>query len=415
MRIAFIHPHFPSAEGTGATHTATQIVTGLAEAGHEVYVYCAEVPDDDLIDSKIEFRYLTGDSSHPHTDTRLNREVTARLDEFGEFDVVHSYLMSLIPAIAEVGKATDASTVVTLNAYKGVCAKNDLLYRNEERCESKSIGKCLRCIGSTGFNDDEYGYLYQTGSQLFSLQLVREATQRFDHVDAFRAPSEHVRENYVQFGYDRNKIRVIPHPVDENFLVDHRSEFTEPYNLLYVGYLIESKGVRKLIPILDSLNDGEFEFNLTIVGTGGLESTLRKQAEEHNVENRVEFAGFVPNGELPRVYAEHDCFVYPGIWDEPLARVYLEALSTGTPIVTSEYGVVEEIVGEGGVTTDGSIDDFRRKILQLARDDSFRELSQGGRRKATEYDLETVIEEITEMYTEVQDQSSSAEIHAGSR
>ncbi|AKH97427.1 glycosyl transferase family 1 [Halanaeroarchaeum sulfurireducens] len=42
MHIGFIHPSYPSAEGTGATHSATQIVYGLAEAGHNIDVYCPD-------------------------------------------------------------------------------------------------------------------------------------------------------------------------------------------------------------------------------------------------------------------------------------------------------------------------------------------------------------------------------------
>ncbi|WP_197075842.1 glycosyltransferase family 4 protein [Halostagnicola sp. A56] len=352
--------------------------------------------------------------THPDIarDTKLINEIRSRLEEFGEYDVVHSYLMALIPALAEIGQRTDAATVVTLNAYQGVCAKNDLLYRNAEHCESKSLLKCIDCIGRTGFRDNEHGYLYETGGQLLSLRLVRSADECFDRIDAFRAPSEHVRANYTQFGYDRDKIHVIPHPVDEEFLIDPQRGFTEPYKLLYVGYLVERKGVRKLIPILDSVRDSDFEFELTVVGTGGLESTLRAQAEDRGLRNQVTFAGFVPNGELPAVYAAHDCFVYPGIWEEPLARVYLESLATGTPIVTSEYGTVSEIIGGGGVTTDGSVDDFRRKILDLVRADRFTEVSRRGRQKATEYDLATIIEDLIDVYAEVRSQNTGVGVYA---
>lgn len=401
MRIAFIHPHFPTAEGTGATHTATQIVDGLTRTDHEVTVYCTETPNLPLGESNVEFRHLTGNSNHPHTDTRLNEEVIARLEEFGEYDVVHSYLMSLLPAIAKIGEATDAATVVTLNAYLGICPKNDLLYLNKTHCESSSLSKCLNCIGRTGFEDEEYGYLYRTASQLFKLRLVRSAARRLEHVDAFRAPSAHVRENYVQFGYDPSKVRVIPHPVDESFNVDHRSDFEEPYDLLYVGSLIERKGVRKLVPVLAALTESEYDFRLTVVGTGGLESMVREQAREYGVDHLIDFAGFVPNSELPSVYARHDCFVYPGIWEEPLARVYLEALSTGTPIVTSEYGSIESIIGDGGVTTDGSIDGFRRTILKLVRGNRFEQLSRGGERKIREYDRERIVNALTDVYDDV--------------
>lgn len=406
MRIGFIHPHHPTSEGTGATHTATQIVDGLARTDHEVTVYCAEPPDQPLNIAGVKFRYLNGNSNHPHTDTRLNAEVTARLEEFAEYDVVHSYLMSLLPAVSRIGETTDAAIVVTLNAYLGVCPKNDLLFLDETQCESRSLSKCLNCIGRTGFEDEEYGYLYRTASQLFKFRLVRSAARRLEYVDAFRAPSAHVRENYVQFGYDPEKIRVVPHPVDESFDVDHRSDFEEPYDLLYVGSLIERKGVRKLVPVLAALTESKHEFRLTVVGTGGLESTIREQAKEYGVDHLVDFAGFVPNGDLPSVYARHDCFVYPGIWEEPLARVYLEALSTGTPIVTSEYGSIESIIGDGGVTTDGSIDGFRRTILDLVRNGRFEELSRGGKQKMEEYDRQRIVDALTDVYDDVADRRS---------
>jgi hypothetical protein len=67
MQIAFIHPRFPSAEGTGATHSATQIVTGLADAGHDITVYCLEEPDKGAEISGLKLRHLSGHSKHPHT------------------------------------------------------------------------------------------------------------------------------------------------------------------------------------------------------------------------------------------------------------------------------------------------------------------------------------------------------------
>jgi archaellum biogenesis ATPase FlaH len=59
MEIAFIHPSWPGDEGTGATYTATQIVTGLAERGHDVTVYCTEKPSDEAeISSKLSLSRL---------------------------------------------------------------------------------------------------------------------------------------------------------------------------------------------------------------------------------------------------------------------------------------------------------------------------------------------------------------------
>jgi glycosyltransferase involved in cell wall biosynthesis len=98
------------------------------------------------------------------------------------------------------------------------------------------------------------------------------------------------------------------------------------------------------------------------------------------------------------VYATHDCFVYPGIWEEPLGRVYLEALASGTPIVTSAYGSIGEVVGDAGRLTDGSVADFRRTLLETVRAGRLTEMSAAARRRADDFGLETVVEDIEALY-----------------
>ena len=397
MRIAFVHPRFPSAEGTGATHSSTQIVDGLANAGHDVCVYCPDSPESESERSEIQLRRLVGDSSHLHTNTRLNKEIVSRLDELRKFDIVHSYLTPLIPSIARVGENSSVKTFVTLNAYGGTCAKNDLLYRDQKQCQSKSTLKCVNCISRTGFDSDN-GYLYETASKLLNLRLINTGEQRLEHIDGFRAPSEHVRNNYAQFGYDADKIAVIPHPVDKEFIIPHESDFSEPYNLLYVGTLETHKGVDKLVPILSSLSQTDTEFTLTLVGTGPLEEKLQIQARNHDVAELVDFCGFVPNKELPGVYASHDCFVYPGIWEEPLGRVYIEALATGTPIVTNTYGSISNIVGDAGRLTDGSINDFHNTILDMTSNNNMSVMSQKASEQTKLYNVDHIINNLTDMY-----------------
>ena len=398
MQIAFIHPRFPSAEGTGATHSATQIVSGLADAGHDIRVYCPQLPDKEPETTDLELRHLAGNSRHPHTNTRLNKEIVSRLGELRTFDVVHSYMTPLIPSIARVGEDSDVKTVVTLNAYGGTCAKNDLLHLNQEQCRSKSTRKCVNCIARTGFENDNQGYLYQSASKLLLLRLIARGESRLEYIDAFRAPSAHVRSNYVHFGYDHDKISVIPHPIDDDFRIPNQSDFNEPYKLLYVGALSKHKGVEKLLPILAGLKQSDMDFELTTVGTGGMEQQLRKLADDLGVTDAVDFAGFVPNKELPEIYASHDLFVFPAIWEEPLARVYLESLATGTPIITSEYGSISKIIGDGGVTVPGNVESFVAGIRTIVDDNRLVNLSKGGKNRSEAYRLDNTISQIEAMY-----------------
>jgi len=93
--------------------------------------------------------------------------------------------------------------------------------------------------------------------------------------------------------------------------------------------------------------------------------------------------------------------VFPVLWEEPLARVYLESLATETPIITTEYGSIGEIIGDGGVTVDGSVESFVEGIQNIVEDEQFEELSTGGKEKSDDYQLEIVVSQIEKMYENI--------------
>jgi len=100
------------------------------------------------------------------------------------------------------------------------------------------------------------------------------------------------------------------------------------------------------------------------------------------------------------VYAHHDLFVFPALWEEPLARVYLESLAAGTPIITSEYGSIADIVGEAGWLTDGSIADFQETLIECVKTNALPEMSAAAETQVEQFHLESVIDRIESMYNE---------------
>jgi len=195
---------------------------------------------------------------------------------------------------------------------------------------------------------------------------------------------------------------VIPNILDERFSRPHESDFDAPYDLLYVGSLDEHKGVDRLVPILNRLNDRvSGAVRLTVVGDGGLRTDMEQRAADSAIEDRVTFTGWLPNDDLPSVFAAHDCFVYPGRWDEPFGRVFLEALATGTPVVASDVGSVAEIVGDGGVTTDGSVDGFVAALRDLFDGEKPATRSSAAGREVAAYRAETVVPQFEELYERV--------------
>ena len=121
----------------------------------------------------------------------------------------------------------------------------------------------------------------------------------------------------------------------------------DAYRLLYVGQLVERKGIEPFLSILERWAkmhpDRTLEFWL--VGDGPLRSSLEQQGRPANL--RLRFLGNVEYGKLPEVYAQGGIFVFPTLADE-WGLVTNEAMAAGLPVLGSSYSQsVEELVVEG--------------------------------------------------------------------
>jgi glycosyltransferase involved in cell wall biosynthesis len=342
----------------------------------------------------------------------INREIRSREAELTEYDHIHSYSMRAIPSIGKIARQNEVTTSITLNAYFGICPKNTLLYMGEENCESNGPVKCTTCVTESMLREtprfDEPASKKMVRTPYRWLSKVRGVNRVFaglefkDDIDAFRAPSRHVLQNYEQFGFDTGKIHVIPHPVDEHFIVGHESDFSEPYNLLYVGALEDHKGVDRLVPIFEELQSiTSKDYNLTIVGTGMTKSQIESQIRNSTVPAKIDLRGFIEYEELPQIYSNSDIFLYPGRWDEPFARVFLEALATGTPIVTTEFGDIQNMLGGGCRTTNSAPRVFAEKINRVTKGDTLSRMSTEASKRANKYDAPTIMKDIVQMYESI--------------
>jgi len=163
--------------------------------------------------------------------------------------------------------------------------------------------------------------------------------------------------------------------------------------LLYVGQLIQQKGVHTAIAALALLaREKDFsELTLTIAG-GGLqpeyEKKLRVLPAELGISDRVTFLGRVPRTDLPRVYAEHDALIFPSEWEEPFAITPLEAIHSGLAVIGTTTGGSGELFRnrETALTfVAGDAADCARAIRELCADrEMFKEISFNAQREVQE-------------------------------
>lgn len=121
-----------------------------------------------------------------------------------------------------------------------------------------------------------------------------------------------------------------------------------PMRLLFVGRLVERKGVRVLIEALARGGDDR----LTIVGDGPERPALEAHVRLLGLEQRVELTGGVDAPELDRRLRSADALVLPAVRDskgdvEGLGVVLLEALGAGIPVIASASGGIVDIVRDG--------------------------------------------------------------------
>jgi glycogen(starch) synthase len=219
----------------------------------------------------------------------------------------------------------------------------------------------------------------------------REPALQFPHAPCC---SQALRGQLIAAGVPLNDAPVIYEGIDPQSYVEegNRREMPVaggPFTLLYVGLLVEHKGVHTLVEALERLPPAtSSRVSLTILGSGhpDYESSLRSLVTQTGLEDRVTFVGPIPRHELPAFLARHHVVVLPSIWEEPLALIMQESLASGAVFVGSATGGTTEIIndGENGLLfPPGDAGRLAEHITRLAGDPSLcRRLAARGRETA---------------------------------
>ncbi|MCU0485452.1 MAG: glycosyltransferase family 4 protein [Anaerolineales bacterium] len=119
--------------------------------------------------------------------------------------------------------------------------------------------------------------------------------------------------------------------------------------LLFVGLLEPRKNLPALLQAFAGLPPQQTPVKLVVVGRQGwmYEQTLQL-VHSLGLAERVHFTGYVDQADVPRVYNLAEIAVYPSRY-EGFGFPVLEAMASGTPVITSNVSSMPEIAGEAGV------------------------------------------------------------------
>ncbi len=182
--------------------------------------------------------------------------------------------------------------------------------------------------------------------------LTRYITRRADHVVLV---NQYLKSMLLQMAPENaRKTSVFPMGVSDRFYdASTREAGAIKEQLLFVGKLIEVKGVNVLIKAMALARRRRPNLRLTVIGDGPERERLEASARELNlIAEVVAFSGRVKNGDIPPYMKDADAVVVPSIITkrgetEGTPVVILEAMAAGKPVLASNVGGIGEIVEHG--------------------------------------------------------------------
>jgi phosphatidyl-myo-inositol dimannoside synthase len=152
--------------------------------------------------------------------------------------------------------------------------------------------------------------------------------------------------------------KVIPMGTDLRVLFTPPQKPRQPpmRRLIFVGRLVEKKGVSCLLGAMKEVVRKHPMATLEIVGHGPLRPMLQLQAAQSGVDRFVKFSGAVPHAELPERYRHADLAVFPFIEaasgdQEGFGLVMVEAMGCGCAVIASALPAVRDVIRDGETGT----------------------------------------------------------------
>ena len=227
---------------------------------------------------------------------------------------------------------------------------------------------------------------------------VSEASKR-DILHFFHVPASKVEVIYnaIDDRFDREP------EADDVLRVRQRYQLNDPF-LLYAGNIKPHKNVDRVIEAFARLKKRGFEqLKLLIIGDEISKSPqLRRAVHRHQLHKHVRFLGFVPDATLAVLYRLADVFVFPSLY-EGFGLPPLEAMASGTPVVTSNVSSLPEVVGDAALLIDPRDSEaIAGAVERILTDEGLRRsLAQKGLARAHEFSWERSVRRIRDVYLEV--------------
>ncbi|MEJ2267537.1 MAG: glycosyltransferase [Nanoarchaeota archaeon] len=171
--------------------------------------------------------------------------------------------------------------------------------------------------------------------------------------------------------------------------------------ILHVGRLSYEKNVDVLIFSIKKIIKQYPNIVFDIIGEGPAEDYLKKIAKKLKLQNNINFLGYIPRENLPRIYNSHDIFITASTM-ETQGLVILEAMASGLPIVAVNKYAIPNLVHHnenGFLAKPGDSNEISKFVIQLIKNKKLRkEFGKNSFELSKKHDLVEVVKKMEEIY-----------------
>ena len=241
--------------------------------------------------------------------------------------------------------------------------------------------------------------------------FIKQACKSVDNILAI---SDNTKKDLLNLvNCDPEKITVTSLGVDGKYfknwsdieLEKTKQKYDLPENfILFMGLIEPRKNVPLLIrAYLNFVDHFDNNYHLVIAGRWGWESkNILGEIDCHPQKSKIHFLGYVEESEKPALYQLANIFVYPSMY-EGFGLPVLEAMASGTPVITTNISSMPEIVRDNGLLIEPNDQQaLENAIMTLVNDSSSRDsYSIKGKIKAHEFSWENTVNQTLFAYEKV--------------
>lgn len=348
MKILYCHNYYRIRGGEDVSFEAD--VQMLRDYGHEVITLTrdnANLSDSSLLRTTKQLFWNRETEKEAESLIRQHRP-----------DVLHcnNLFPQISPSVYRAANRANVPVVQAIRNYRYFCS-GGTFYRNGQVCTD--------CVGKSVAYPAVLHGCYRNSRPGSALVAAMHAYHRSmktwsKRVSMFFTPSQFAKETCIVSGFSRGQIKV-----KTNFVYpDHGPGPGDGGFALFIGRLTKEKGTETIAEAWMQRNP---PLPLKIVGEGEISDFGKANGQVPNVE----MLGQQPMEHVLELLGRATCLIFPSRWYETFGRTIAEAFSRGTPVISSDMGVMADHVehGENGLLFPaGNAHELVRQIEKLVED-----------------------------------------------